>query len=140
MTGASADGAILPSEVGGPSTCRDVTAAVIARLAWVSPRARFSGSGRLARPKVGANGRTTSVVGPQPTAWPGRVRVVELGPRDGFQPEPGCIPTAAKVRTIDALVAVARDVERLVGHPLPGYVMTAGPRLALHHLEAVAAG
>lgn len=38
---------------------------------------------------------------------------------------------------LDRLVAVAREVEGLVGRPLPGQVMKAGPRLALHDPDAV---
>ena len=37
------------------------------------------------------------------SAVPGRVRVVEVGPRDGLQNEPGFVPTGAKVRFIDLL-------------------------------------
>jgi hydroxymethylglutaryl-CoA lyase len=37
------------------------------------------------------------------SAYPGSVRIREVGPRDGFQNEPEVIPTAAKVRLIDAL-------------------------------------
>lgn len=36
---------------------------------------------------------------------PGRVRIREVGPRDGFQNEPEVIPTAEKVRLIDLLSA-----------------------------------
>ena len=36
-----------------------------------------------------------------------------------------------------ALVAAARHVETLVGHPVPGQVMKAGPRLRRHPLDAV---
>ena len=36
---------------------------------------------------------------------PGRVRIREVGPRDGFQNEPETIPTAEKVRLIDLLSA-----------------------------------
>ncbi|MCS7268822.1 MAG: hydroxymethylglutaryl-CoA lyase [Geminicoccaceae bacterium] len=39
---------------------------------------------------------------------------------------------------LEALISVARDVERLLGRPLPGQVMKAGPRLKLHPLDAVA--
>jgi hydroxymethylglutaryl-CoA lyase len=39
---------------------------------------------------------------------------------------------------LEALIEVARAVERAVGRPLPGQVMKAGPRLALHPLDAVA--
>jgi len=37
------------------------------------------------------------------SAVPGRLRVVEVGPRDGLQNEPGFVPTGAKVRFIDLL-------------------------------------
>ena len=36
---------------------------------------------------------------------PGRVRIREVGPRDGFQNEPETIPTAEKVRLVDLLSA-----------------------------------
>ncbi|MCS6878223.1 MAG: hydroxymethylglutaryl-CoA lyase [Geminicoccaceae bacterium] len=39
---------------------------------------------------------------------------------------------------LEALISVAREVERLLGRPLPGQVMKAGPRLKLHPLDAVA--
>jgi hydroxymethylglutaryl-CoA lyase len=42
---------------------------------------------------------------------PERVRIREVGPRDGFQNEPEVIPTEAKVRLIDMLSATG--VERL---------------------------
>src|SRR2546423_7144931 len=35
--------------------------------------------------------------------YPERVRIREVGPRDGFQNEPEVIPTAEKVRLIEAL-------------------------------------
>ncbi len=38
-----------------------------------------------------------------PTGLPPRVRVREVGPRDGFQNEPEVIPTERKVELIDAL-------------------------------------
>ena len=37
--------------------------------------------------------------------YPSRVRIREVGPRDGFQNEPEVIPTADKVRLIEMLVA-----------------------------------
>ena len=37
------------------------------------------------------------------TTLPAAARVREVGPRDGFQNEPEIIPTADKVRLIDAL-------------------------------------
>lgn len=43
---------------------------------------------------------------------PGRVRVVEVGPRDGFQMEREPIPTDLKVRTIEALTGAGlREIE-----------------------------
>lgn len=39
---------------------------------------------------------------------------------------------------LDALIGIARDVEALVGRPLPGQVMKAGPRLETSPLDAVA--
>ncbi len=38
---------------------------------------------------------------------------------------------------LDALCAIAREVEQVVHRPLPGQVMKAGPRLKLHPLEGV---
>lgn len=43
---------------------------------------------------------------------PERVKIVEVGPRDGLQNEPGKVPTAAKVALIDALAAAGlRTIE-----------------------------
>src|SRR6201996_9784590 len=39
------------------------------------------------------------------TQLPAQVRIREVGPRDGFQNEPEVIPTAEKVRLIEALGA-----------------------------------
>jgi hydroxymethylglutaryl-CoA lyase len=36
-------------------------------------------------------------------SYPERVRIREVGPRDGFQNEPEVIPTDAKVELVDAL-------------------------------------
>ncbi|MHB1568885.1 MAG: hydroxymethylglutaryl-CoA lyase [Solirubrobacteraceae bacterium] len=41
--------------------------------------------------------------GPRDPALPAAIRIREVGPRDGFQNEPEVIPTATKVRLIDAL-------------------------------------
>jgi len=41
---------------------------------------------------------------------PSRVRIVEVGPRDGLQNEPGIVPLAAKVALIDALAAAGLKV------------------------------
>jgi hydroxymethylglutaryl-CoA lyase len=38
---------------------------------------------------------------------------------------------------LDALIAVARQVETLIGRPLPGQVMNAGPRLRRYDAESV---
>jgi hydroxymethylglutaryl-CoA lyase len=38
---------------------------------------------------------------------------------------------------LGALIEAAKAAEAAVGHPLPGQVMKAGPRLRLHPLEAV---
>jgi len=44
--------------------------------------------------------------------WPRRVRIVEVGPRDGLQNEAATIPTAAKVRFIELLAdAGLADIE-----------------------------
>jgi isopropylmalate/homocitrate/citramalate synthase len=46
------------------------------------------------------------------TALPSRVRIVEVGPRDGLQNEAVEIPTAAKVAFVEALVAAGlREIE-----------------------------
>jgi len=41
---------------------------------------------------------------------PERVRIVEVGPRDGLQNEPGTVPTATKVAFIDRLAATGLEV------------------------------
>jgi hydroxymethylglutaryl-CoA lyase len=38
---------------------------------------------------------------------------------------------------LDALISIARRVEAILGRPLPGQVMKAGPRLARHPLDSV---
>lgn len=38
---------------------------------------------------------------------------------------------------LERLIAVARRVEEVVGHPLPGQVMKAGPRLRRHALASI---
>ena len=38
---------------------------------------------------------------------------------------------------IRKLIGIARDVEPVLGHPLPGQVMKAGLRLDLHPMESV---
>jgi len=43
-------------------------------------------------------------------AWPSRVRVVEVGPRDGLQNEPAAVPTATKVALIERLAACGLPV------------------------------
>lgn len=42
--------------------------------------------------------------------WPQRVTVVEVGPRDGLQNEPVYVPTADKIRFVDALAAAGLPV------------------------------
>lgn len=43
---------------------------------------------------------------------PQRATVIEVGPRDGLQIEPGCFPTARKIQLIDALTAAGiREME-----------------------------
>ena len=37
------------------------------------------------------------------TSLPTKVRIVEMGPRDGLQNEPGTVPTAVKLELIDRL-------------------------------------
>ncbi len=41
---------------------------------------------------------------------PERVRIVEVGPRDGLQNEPGIVPTAVKIAFIDRLAATGLEV------------------------------
>jgi hydroxymethylglutaryl-CoA lyase len=49
---------------------------------------------------------------PGPFSLPPRVRIVEVGPRDGLQNEPGFVPTGAKVRFVEGLLAAGlRHVE-----------------------------
>ena len=57
---------------------------------------------------------------------PKRVRMVEVGPRDGLQNEPGVVPTEIKVELIDQLsdagfsAVEATSFDRLVGqNPVP---------------------
>ena len=40
----------------------------------------------------------------RPTGFPDRVRVIEVGPRDGFQAEAGWIPTARKTAIVNRLI------------------------------------
>jgi isopropylmalate/homocitrate/citramalate synthase len=48
-------------------------------------------------------GRIAGAAEPGGLALPERVRIVEVGPRDGLQNEPGKVPLAAKVELIDRL-------------------------------------
>ena len=41
---------------------------------------------------------------------PREVTIVEVGPRDGLQNEPGTVPTAAKIAFIEALTAAGASV------------------------------
>ena len=42
-------------------------------------------------------------IGAPPMRLPGRVKIVEVGPRDGLQNEPGTLPAAVKIQFIDRL-------------------------------------
>jgi hydroxymethylglutaryl-CoA lyase len=66
---------------------------------------------------------------------PGRVRIREVGPRDGFQNEPEVIPTAHKVRLIELLGASGLDRIEVTSFVRPDVI----PQLAdaEHVLEAV---
>ncbi len=59
-------------------------------------------------------------------AWPRRVTVVEVGPRDGLQNEPETVPTAAKVAFVEALAAAGLPVVETTSFVSP----TAIPQLA----------
>jgi isopropylmalate/homocitrate/citramalate synthase len=54
--------------------------------------------------------------------WPRRVTVVEVGPRDGLQNEPGTVPTAAKVAFIEALAAAGLPVVEAASFVSPAAV------------------
>jgi hydroxymethylglutaryl-CoA lyase len=53
---------------------------------------------------------------------PGRVRIVEVGPRDGLQNETATIPTAAKVAFVDALSAAGHQAIEVSAFVSPKWV------------------
>ena len=61
---------------------------------------------------------------------PDRVRIREVGPRDGFQNEPEIIPTAEKVRLIEMLAL----------EHLPDGQATVGFEVCIKHVGAAAEG
>jgi hydroxymethylglutaryl-CoA lyase len=65
---------------------------------------------------------------------PSRVRMVEVGPRDGLQNEPKPVPTAAKIALIDALAAAGLTVVEAGSFVSPKWV----PQMA--DTDAVMAG
>ncbi|MFO7959319.1 MAG: hydroxymethylglutaryl-CoA lyase [Nitriliruptoraceae bacterium] len=57
---------------------------------------------------------------------PERIRIVEVGPRDGLQNEPGTVPTATKITFIDRLAATGLEVVEATSFVRPDLV----PQLA----------
>jgi hydroxymethylglutaryl-CoA lyase len=55
-------------------------------------------------------------------ALPPRVTIVEVGPRDGLQNEPGAVPTAAKIAFVDALSAAGHAVIEVSAFVSPKWV------------------
>ena len=53
---------------------------------------------------------------------PGRVTIVEVGPRDGLQNEAGVVPTAAKVAFVDALAAAGHSAIEVSAFVSPKWV------------------
>ena len=53
---------------------------------------------------------------------PKAVRIVEVGPRDGLQAEPGSVPTATKIRLIDALSAAGLPAVEAAAFVSPKWV------------------
>src|SRR5450759_1245229 len=79
------------------------------------PRRRAVREGRRprgTRPARGATGGGGVTVPSATSIPPARVRIYEVGPRDGLQNEATAVPTAAKVRFIELLVAAGlREIE-----------------------------
>ena len=51
---------------------------------------------------------------------PTRVKLVEVGPRDGLQNEKGLVPAAVKIELVHRLQAAGlREIEVTSGMPLP---------------------
>ena len=44
------------------------------------------------------------------SAWPARVQIVEVGPRDGLQNEPAKVPAPVKIAFVDRLVAAGHSI------------------------------
>ena len=59
-------------------------------------------------------------------AFPGKVRIVEVGPRDGLQNEPVMLPAAAKIELIDRLSATGLETVEATSFVSPKWV----PQLA----------
>ncbi|NGX14848.1 hydroxymethylglutaryl-CoA lyase [Wenzhouxiangella sp. XN24] len=58
--------------------------------------------------------------------FPARVRVVEVGPRDGLQNEPGVVPAAVKIEFIERLAASGLPAVEATSFVSPGWI----PQLA----------
>src|SRR6185295_10186844 len=57
---------------------------------------------------------------------PERVRITEVGPRDGLQNEPGVIPTADKVRLVELCSAMGVDEVEVSSFVSPKWVPQLG--------------
>ena len=57
---------------------------------------------------------------------PKRVKIKEVGPREGFQFEKGAISLADKIALVDAMIAAGQLAERVAGHELPGKLKSGG--------------
>src|SRR5881394_1645258 len=55
-----------------------------------------------------------------------RVRITEVGPRDGLQNEPGIIPTAEKVRLVELCCATGVDEVEVTSFVSPKWVPQLG--------------
>ena len=53
---------------------------------------------------------------------PSRVRIVEVGPRDGLQNEPATVPTPAKIAFVDALAAAGHQAIEVTAFVSPKWV------------------
>ena len=56
------------------------------------------------------------------TAWPGRVQIVEVGPRDGLQHEPATVSTADKIAFVDRLTAAGHTAIEVGAFVSPKWV------------------
>src|SRR5213080_4639061 len=59
---------------------------------------------------------------------PAKVRIVEVGPRDGLQNEPGDVPTAAKIELIERLAEAGLPAVEATAFVSPKWV----PQMADH--------